>query len=171
CHGGTGWTVSSRPYNPAGGGATTFGAAAFTRPTFLQNVMYDVPRNKISNQPILAADDTGPAEAAEIAVPPLACALRNVGPFGIPSDATATDALEKRATGALRAEGRAGYNVPSLYGLAIGAPYLHHGQAATLNDLFSDSRWNFHTSAANANFSLTLAQPGKIADLVAFLMS
>jgi hypothetical protein len=171
CHGGSGWTVSSRPYNPAGGGATTFGAVAFTRPGFLQAVMYDVPRTNISNQPILGADDTGPAEAAEIAVPQLACVLRNVGTFGIPDDATATDALEKRANGALRAEGRAGYNPPSLYGLALGAPYLHHGQAASLEDLFSDARWNFHTSAANANFSFTLQQPGKLNDLVSFLLS
>src|SRR5439155_22667488 len=100
----------------------------------------------------------------------LACVLRNVGTFGVPDDAATTDALEKRANGA-RAEGRAGFNVPSLYGLALGAPYLHHGQAATLSDLFSDARWNFHTSAANANFSLTLAQPGKLADLIAFLIS
>ncbi|HZJ64773.1 MAG TPA: beta-propeller fold lactonase family protein [Kofleriaceae bacterium] len=171
CHGGSGWTVSSRPYNPAGGGATTFGAVAFTRPTFLQAVMYDVARTNISNQPILLADETGPAEAAEVAVPQLACSLRNVGTFGVPGDGAGTDALEKRATGALRAEGRAGYNVPSLYGLALGAPYLHHGQAATLTDLFSDTRWNFHTSAANANFSFTLAQPGKLNDLIAFLLS
>jgi hypothetical protein len=173
CHGGSGWTVSSRPYNPAAGGATTFGAAAFARPTFLQAVMYDVPRTKISNQPVIAADATGPAEAAEVAVLQLACVLRNVGTFGVPDDAVTTDALEKRPTaaGALRAEGRAGYNVPSLYGLALGAPYLHHGQAATLGELFSDARWNFHTSAANANFSLTLAQPGKVDDLTAFLRS
>lgn len=171
CHGGSGWTVSSRPYNPAGGGAVTFGSQAFTRPSFLQSVMYNVPRTKISNQPVIAADDTGAAEPAEIPVLQLACALRNVGTFGVPGDTAATDALEKRATGALRAEGRAGYNVPSLYGLALGAPYLHHGQAATLNDLFSDPRWNFHTSAANANFSLTLAQSGKLNDLVSFLLS
>ncbi|HSR96512.1 MAG TPA: beta-propeller fold lactonase family protein [Kofleriaceae bacterium] len=170
CHGGSGWTVSSRPYNPAGGGAPTFGAVAFARPIFLQAVMYDVPRNKNSNQPILGADDTGPAEAAEIAVPQLACVLRNVGTFGIPDDNTATDALERRANGALRAEGRAGYNVPSLYGLALGAPYLHHGQAASLEVLFSDARWNFHTSAGNANFSFTLQQPGKLNDLVSFLL-
>jgi YVTN family beta-propeller protein len=171
CHGGSGWTVSSRPYNPAGGGATTFGTVAFTRPTFLQAVMYDVPRTNISNQPILTADDTGPAEAAEVTVPQLACSLRNVGTFGVPGDIAGTDALEKRGNGTLRAEGRAGYNVPSLYGLALGAPYLHHGQAATLTDLFSDSRWNFHTSAANANFSFTLAQSGKLNDLIAFLLS
>src|SRR4030095_2895959 len=108
-----------------------------------------------------------------IGVAEVACVLRNVGSFGLPGDTTGTDALELRPNaGALtRAEGRAGYNVPSLYGLALGAPYLHHGQAATLTDLFSDSRWNFHTSAANANFSFTLAQSGKLNDLIAFLLS
>ena len=79
--------------------------------------------------------------------------------------------MRPTATGFLRAEGRAGYNVPSLYGLALGAPYLHHGQAPTLNDLFTDPAWTFHTNAGNANFSVTLAQSGKVDDLVAFLLS
>ena len=35
----------------------------------------------------------------------------------------------------MRAQGRLGYNVPSLYGLAVGAPYLHHGAVPTLRDL------------------------------------
>lgn len=98
---------------------------------------------------------------------------RNVGTFGLPGDAAVTDALELRPfQGALvRAQGRAGYNVPSLYGLALGAPYLHHGQAATLAELFTDERWRFHTSAGDANFGVTLAQPGKLDDLTAFLLS
>jgi len=66
---------------------------------------------------------------------------------------------------------RAGYNVPSLYGLALGAPYLHHGQSPSLDDLFSNPQWSFHTNASNANFSVELAQSGKLADLIAFLRS
>ncbi|MBS1123224.1 MAG: hypothetical protein H6Q90_5452, partial [Deltaproteobacteria bacterium] len=50
-------------------------------------------------------------------------------------------------------------------------PYLHHGQAPTLQELFADPRWGFHTNAANANFSVLLAQPGKLDDLIAFLRS
>ena len=85
----------------------------------------------------------------------------------------ATDALEVRPlTGAfVRAEGRAGYNVPSLYGLALGAPYLHHGQSPSLTDLFTNPAWSFHTNAGNANFSVELADASKVADLSAFLLS
>ena len=63
--------------------------------------------------------------------------LRNVGTFGLPGDTVGTNNLEIRILNGLsiRAEGRGGYNVPSLYGLALGAPYFHHGQAKTLNNL------------------------------------
>jgi YVTN family beta-propeller protein len=182
CHGGSGWTVSNRFYDPlttsaTEADATAFAGASFTPPLFLQPfIMYNVARTRISVQPpiVVAGDNTGPPEANPVAVPQLACALRNVGTFGVPNDATATDALEVRPlvppNTNPRAEGRAGYNVPSLYGLALGAPYLHHGQAATLTDLFTDARWNNHTSAGNANFGVGLT-PGKIADLTAFLLS
>jgi hypothetical protein len=180
CHGGSGWTVSNRFYQPAAAAAdaASFAAQPFTRPSFLNPFMYDAddsgtPRTRISTQPLIAADNTGPAETVAVAVPQLACALRNVGTFGVPNDATATGDLEKRQVAAgvdPRAEGRAGYNVPSLYGLALGAPYLHHGQAATLTDLFSDSRWINHTSAGNANFGVGLTS-AKVADLTAFLLA
>jgi len=178
CHGGTGWTVSRRPYDPAGGGATTFGAKAFTPLSFLLPIFqYNVARTQISGQPAIGADDSGPAEAA-LAPLQLACALRNVGTFGVPdpnaannNDVAATLTLEIRADGT-RAQGRGGYNVPSLYGVALGAPYLHHGQAATLADLFTDPKWEIHTNAGNANFSRTdLTDSGAVADLSAYLKS
>ena len=71
----------------------------------------------------------------------------------------------------VRSQGRAGYNVPSLYGLALGAPYLHHGQAPSLSELFTDPRWSFHTNAGNANFSVALGQTGEVDDLSAYLLS
>ena len=89
----------------------------------------------------------------------------------------ATANLELRAAPAstaaptARAEGRGGYNVPSLYGLALGAPYLHHGQSPSLTDLFSNAKWNSHTNAGNSNFSLTLQDAGTIDDLIAYLLS
>jgi hypothetical protein len=179
CHGGTGWTVSRRPYDPASGGSTTFGAKAFAPLPFLVKFVqqYDVARLQISGQPVIGADTTGPAEAA-LAPAQLACALRNVGTFGVPDpndvnhdNAAATLALEIRNDGT-RAEGRAGFNVPSLYGVALGAPYLHHGQAATLADLFTDPKWDLHTNAGNRNFSQTvLTDAGAVADLSAYLKS
>jgi hypothetical protein len=178
CHGGSGWTVSRRYFQPSVDTSTALAATPFLEPAFFPaNLMYGDgvnPRNQVSAQPAIpAADQTGPAEPAAIPVAEVACALRNVGTFGVPDDTAATDALEQRpANGVLaRAEGRAGYNVPSLYGLALGAPFLHHGQAASLEQLFTDPRWEFHTGAGNANFGFTLDDPAKLADLVAFLWS
>ena len=178
CHGGPGWTVSRRFFTPSGTTNAQLAQATFARPAFFpQTFVYDdgaAPRKLISPQPIIGADTTGGAEPTAVNVGQVACVLRNVGTFGLPGDAAGTDALEKRALvngNLVRAQGRGGYNVPSLYGLALGAPYLHHGQAATLRDLFTDARWAFHTNAGNANFSLQVADPRKLADLEAFLVS
>jgi hypothetical protein len=92
--------------------------------------------------------------------------LRNVGTFGIPGDDGATALFEVRAAGP--AQGRAGYNIPSLYGLALGAPYLHHGQSPSLDDLFSNSDWLSHTRAGNAIFQ---PSPADRANLIKFLLS
>lgn len=67
-----------------------------------------------------------------------------------------------------QAQGRGGYNVPSLYGLSLGAPYLHHGQASDLLTLLTDSKWAGHTAAGNAVLSLSSSQRQ---DLVNFLLS
>jgi YVTN family beta-propeller protein len=178
CHGGAGWTVSRRGFTPASDTNTQLAATPFTRPNFFPTTwMYDngaQARTVLSAQPAIAVEDaTGPAEPAAVPIGQVACVLRNVGTFGLPGDIAGTDALEQRfAAGSfVRAQGRAGYNVPSLYGLALGAPYLHHGQAPSLDELFVDPRWSFHTNAANANFSVVLGQAGKLDDLVAFLLS
>ncbi len=174
CHGGAGWTVSRRYFTPASATNSSLATATFTPPGFFpltwSYLNQGAPRTQVSAQPILAEDATGPAEAAAIAIGQTACSLRNVGTFG---NGAATDALEVRPlTGAfVRAEGRAGYNVPSLYGLALGAPYLHHGQSPSLTDLFTNPAWSFHTNAGNANFSVELADASKVADLSAFLLS
>ncbi|HEU4731923.1 MAG TPA: hypothetical protein VFT22_28705 [Kofleriaceae bacterium] len=173
CHGGVGWTMSRRPYNPVGGGAVALAPQTFTLTAFKNPFMYDaapgVSRTQISNQPAITADATGPAVNVEVPVLQLACALRNVGTYGIPGDDASTTSFEVRAGNP--AEGRAGYNIPSLYGLRLGAPYLHHGQAPTLEDLFSNPKWKNHTGAGNPNFFLTLNESGKLADLIAFLQS
>jgi YVTN family beta-propeller protein len=178
CHGGQGFTVSRRYFVPSESTNVSLAGTAFTPGAFFPATMFysngGAPRSQISGQPAIPnADATGPAEPNAIGIAQVACSLRNVGTFGAPGDTAATDALELRPfQGSLvRAQGRAGYNVPSLYGLAVGAPYLHHGQAATLDDLLSDARWGFHTNAGNANFSLELADPTKRSDLIDFLLS
>ena len=175
CHGGAGWTVSRRPYNPAGGGATTYGAGAFATTAFGEPFVYQAggaARTLISPQPIINTDATGPGTAVAVGVLQLACALRNVGTFGIPGDDTATAAFEVRGAASTPAQGRAGYNVPALYSLSLGAPYLHSGQSPSLEDLFSNEKWDDHTNAGNANFKATsLGNQGKRSDLIQFLLS
>jgi DNA-binding beta-propeller fold protein YncE len=180
CHGGSGWTVSRRFFTPSSSTNATLAQTPFAIPAFFPTTwMYNADasgtkRNAISAQPAIAtADATGPAEPAPIAIAQTACTLRNVGTFGVPGNVEQTDALEKRPfQGSLvRAEGRGGYNVPSLYGLALGAPYLHHGQAPSLTELLTNDAWQFHTNAGNANFSLALGDASKVADLVAFLLT
>jgi hypothetical protein len=182
CHGGAGWTLSRRPYNPlgqanpiVGDGATVFGTPAFSDTTLKAPFIYNVgttARAQISTQPAIGQDTTGIASTA-VAVKQVACALRNVGTYGILGSATSTTALEVRAVAAgdTTAQGRAGYNIPSLYGLAVGAPYLHHGQSPSLTDLFTNPNWDIHTKAGNPNFKATLNEPGKLADFIAFLLS
>jgi len=178
CHGGQGWTVSRRYFVPSETTNAQLAATTFDPPPFFPSTFVYTnggsPRAQISGQPaILDPDATGPAEPSAIGIAEVACSLRNVGTFGAPGDPAATDALELRPfQGALvRAQGRAGFNVPSLYGLAMGAPYLHHGQAPSLDNLFADPRWDFHTNAGNANFSLAIADPTSRGDLITFLLS
>jgi YVTN family beta-propeller protein len=177
CHGGAGWTVSRLFYTPSSAENASLGSAAFTAPAFFPLTWtYEnagAPRDQISAQPAVVADQTGPGEVAAVAIPEAACVLRNVGTFGVPGDDTATTALETRILNgaSVESEGRAGYNVPALYGLALGAPYLHHGGAPTLDDLLSNPQWAFHTNAGNANFTVELGQGTNQADLEAFLLS
>ncbi|MCA9839398.1 MAG: hypothetical protein KC422_20985, partial [Trueperaceae bacterium] len=79
----------------------------------------------------------------------------------------------KEGNVAARAQGEfAGYNIPSLYGLQAGAPYLHHGQAATLEELLDPAGpWTAHLQAGNPNFAAFLDTPAKLTDLVNFLLS
>jgi hypothetical protein len=179
CHGGSGWTVSRRFYLPSDAtnvsGTTNLTNADYTIPTFFPTTFqYNADqqstptKRKLSSiQPPIPLDATGPAENT-VGLGQIACSLRNVGTFGVPGElASVTDALELRQNNT-RAEGRAGYNVPSLYGVSLGAPYLHHGQSPSLTDLFTNDKWSFHTNAGNANFSLSL-NAGSVSDLIAFL--
>ena len=185
CHGGAGWTLSDRFFTPSTATNTNLTGPAGTNAGFSKGTAWVLNTNPgfawnynsfhIQAQPPIPLDGSGPAEpgvGAGLNTPPpqVSCVLRNVGTFGVPLNATATDALEIKNGAAapfLRAQGRGGYNIPSLYGLALGAPYLHHGQAATLADLFSDTKWALHRDAGAAN--APNAQQTK--DLIAFLLS
>jgi hypothetical protein len=133
CHGGAGWTVS-RVFYDLTNEATT---ALHTTP--LDRSLVPAGQNNHVNHLEPEQVSPGVVRAPE----QIACAIRNVGSFG-------PDALEKRvvAGNVVPSQGVSGYNVPSLYGTQLGAPYLHAGGAATLDELFTS-----HFKAGNDNFN------------------
>ncbi len=170
CHGGAGWTVSRRFYTPSTAVNSALLSTAFTKPTAWPATWTFHSTFQVATQPTAA--EVAPFNAMAIAPPQVACAIRNIGTFGVPNDTVATDLLElKQGTGG-RAQGRGGYNVPSLYGLQVATPLLHHGQAASLEDLFTSTKWINHTQAGNALF---LSNAGTAAadrsDLIQYLWS
>ncbi len=169
CHGGAGWTISRLFFDPS----TATNAALSSQDLKLSS---SIPATWVFNTKQLSAQvpisdtSTGAPEAAAVAPKQVSCVLRNIGTFGLPGDLSKTDALEKKPDGT-RAQGRGGYNVPSLYGMSLGAPYLHHGQAQTLEELFTDPRWQNHLRAANPVF-LSSGNPARDrTDLINFILS
>ena len=78
---------------------------------------------------------------------------------------TATGGFQGLATGA---DFTQGYNVPSLLGLQVGAPYFHAGNARTLEEVLSTTfQGHFQTAVASV-FSPT---PTQVEQLVAFMLS
>lgn len=173
CHGGPGWTASRRAFTPGVTEPSPEVIAPFTPPAAWPSntavTGWNFHTTQINTQPSSSLFDG--FEATNRAAPnQVACVLRNVGTFG-------NDALEVRlnAAGAtVRAQGRLGFNVPSLYGLAVGAPYLHHGGAGDLTELFDTPAWQAHAIAGNPVW-LSAGTPAEIAgrkaDLAAFLLS
>ncbi len=88
--------------------------------------------------------------------------LENVGTFD-PLDPT-----EIRGGGAMGTEalGAAGFNVPSLLGIGYHAPYLHHGAAETLEDLF-----RLHALCGSGRPIEAVLDAQDRADLLVFLKS
>lgn len=171
CHGGDGWTASRLYATPQ------LANTAFTQPGAWPDAgaglfRWNFHGTLVANQPQSAVFGAGEPEnvAGGIAPPQVACVVRNVGTFG---DAALEVKNAALGTTPGRAQGRLGYNVPSLYGLALGAPYLHHGGALDLAELFDDPAWAQHAEAGNPNWlvgdAATVAQ--RKADLTAFLLS
>ena len=116
----------------------------------------------------------------------LVCALRDVGTFPAqPSAATAPTnvagvvpkgapaVLEYRQDMKTLAQGKNGMGVPALFGLSVGAPFFHAGNARTLEEVF-DPVFAAHYQALAPEFlgaNETITRSDKIAQLIAFLLS
>lgn len=162
CHGGQGWTVSRLFYTPDQGTN--------------ENLITEVFSAVGSPQSFQIEAEPTDVAGAFIAPPHISCVLRQVGTFGVGgengvNDKADTDLVELKANGT-RAQGEfAGYNIPSLYGLQAGAPYLHNGQAKTLEALLDpDGDWQDHLEAGNPNFKAIL-NAGNLPSLIDFLLS
>ena len=170
CHGGLGWTVSRLSFTPSTETNVTLSSATFDLSSTLVPSSFNFHSTQIGVQPIITDSFGGPPETEAIGPKQVACVLRSVGTFGVPGNQAATDALELKAD-KTRAQGRGGFNVPSLRGLALGAPYLHHGQAASLDELFSDPKLSGHLQAGNPVFLTTGDAEAQKRDLISFLLS
>lgn len=129
-----------------------------------------------------AVDDAAAAAIADAgkaaANDQIRCALRDVGTFpafgseGV-APSTGTAPLEVRSDMTSAAQGKDGFNVPSLFGLAVGAPYLHAGNARSLEELFDDS-FSAHHQSVDSSFLSLEQDPDRethIRDLIWFLLS
>ena len=108
--------------------------------------------------------------------------LRAVGTFPAQPDATmpATEGIAPAGSPTVvrellhdmkkLADGKSGYNIPSLVGLSAGAPYFHAGNALTLEELF-DAAFAAHHQALGAGALEGPQRDDQVRDLVAFLLS
>ena len=90
------------------------------------------------------------------------------GVISIPGDPNEGVEVARQSTQGFASLGGAGFNTPSLLGVAYHAPYLHDGSAATLEDVFAK-----HTlpDAGDATISATINNEVELQYLKAFLLS
>ncbi len=170
CHGGSLWTVSRIPYVPsfAKNGSAVGDDGVPDQPSGLRielrgpdqlwNPALNTDTMKIGPELLDGGVTVGPER--------ITCVLRDVGTFDL------NDPIEVKPNGQ-PAQGELGFNPPSLFGLKTSAPYLHHGKAKTLEELFSP-QFARHHEARVPGF-LSEGDGGvnadQVNDLIAFLES
>jgi DNA-binding beta-propeller fold protein YncE len=162
------------PLNPAaraGGGLASFRALAPAGASDADTVAYYYGTPNAAGSKSTPADDQ------------IRCALRDVGTF--PEQPTVPPGnflgvapvggpviYEKRQDMSSLAQGQSGFNVPPLFGLSVGAPFFHAGNARTLEELFDSATFARHHQALAPGF---LADPAtrdaQVAQLVAYLLA
>jgi len=170
CHAGGKWTLSKVFYAPSPATNTALKTTPWPGLNGFPAAL--LPATTAADQ-MMRFGSTNPSAFDQIL-----CTLRPVGTFGVAE--TGAGIAELRVDMATVAQGNGdatgngkGYNVPSLLNVATGAPYLHGGQARTLEALFSSTFASHHQSLA-PNF-LTETDPNVLAknidNLVSFLLS
>jgi hypothetical protein len=170
CHGGAKWTISQRFYTPSTETNTLLNTTSFQIPAGFPSAL--LPALVPANQVLRFAG--GNAAAFD----QILCAIRPVGTFNVAEPGAGVAELRAdmktvaQGDGNPAGEGR-GYNPPSLLGMAAGAPFLHAGNARTLEGLFGPTFLQ-HARALAPNF-LAENDPAhvqaQVGDLVQYLLS
>jgi hypothetical protein len=181
CHGGRKWTISKVFYAPLPATNAALASTTWSPSTLNGFPSALLPAATPANQ-VMRFGGSSPATLDQ-----LLCVLRPVGTYGVADPAAGIAELridmktpsQGNGDAASGGDGR-GYNPPSLLGTVAGAPYLHAGNALTLESLFSatgaggSGLFATHFNALAPNF-LTQNSPsvveGQVAALVAFLTS
>jgi YVTN family beta-propeller protein len=154
CHGGPTWTISERFYTPS---QQTNDAETGT----LSVDTYSRGSLPIGLNP---PSDAGGGTAVFRAGGSIQCVLRDIGTFGVGAPGVVVS--ERKDDMVSEATGATGFNPPALLSASVGAPYLHAGNARTLEEVFTS--FPDHCRAFSANCSLTGAS---LTNMVAFLQS
>jgi YVTN family beta-propeller protein len=170
CHGGEKWTVSRRFYTPS---TRTNNLLSTTALSLSDQFPVSLLPARVKNDQTLRFSGGNAAALDQIM-----CVLRSVGTYNVAEQDVGVAELRADMTTAAQGNGDAsgegrGYNVPSLLGIAVGAPYLHAGNARSLESLFSQA-FAPHHQALSANFlteSSADARDQQVSALVQYLLS
>jgi DNA-binding beta-propeller fold protein YncE len=167
CHAAEEWTISRRFYTPSpmlNDPDPMHGVLAMG--TYMARGLFPAGINPPLDRTPMPPLRTPGAQDAMIE-----CILRSVGTYGVaPIGVRVKEVRDDMQTASL---GTDGYNPPSLFSLGVSAPYLHAGNARTLEELFTD------TFAAHSAAFPVMGQmfPGSgdratlVRQLIAFLLS
>ena len=168
CHGGAKWTNSKLFYTPssvtnAGLLTKTYNGVALVAAGFPVGLLPAlVPANQVMRSNFDAGDQ-------------IQCILRNVGTYGMSPGAI--NVLELRTNmmtagqGDPAKDGSMGFNVPSMLGMQVGAPYFHAGNARTLEEAL-DAIFDGHSKAlAEGTFLTGATLEQDRAAMVQFMLS
>jgi len=187
CHGGAKWTVSRVFYAINDTHNDAFSASPGANS--LSATDWSAPAAKLSFPAALFPSTTAGKQTDRFGPPTgfeqIQCILRPVGtitangaiPTGVSDPAVSVQELRAdMKTGGQGAGGTnandigAGFNIPSLLGVQVGAPYFHAGNARSLEELFSASLFKTHYQSAVANV-FDPHNPDVVKQLVAYLLS
>lgn len=166
CHGGDKWTISSMFYKPSVAATAALKTKTWDAPSGFPAGLLPAPAGGR-----FMRSDNGNAAAFDS----IQCILRPVGTFGVGDGFAGVAELRQDMTtpGQGNEASAKGFNPPSLLGVSVGAPYMHAGNAATLESMLS-AVLKDHYGALAPNF-LTDGDPavraGKVDALVQFLLS